>query len=97
MAENRTINIKVNIEGNTIPITAQSPEEEQTYRKAASLLQARIQKYRNLYPNLKNEMYYSMAMLITAVDAVRAEDRQDTEPYTLMMKDLEKEIDVLLK
>jgi hypothetical protein len=36
-----------------------------------------------------------MAMLNTAVEAVKAADRIDTQPYVEMIHDLEKEIDLL--
>ena len=36
-----------------------------------------------------------MAMLNTAVEAVKATDRLDTQPYVEMMHDLEQELDTL--
>jgi len=89
-------NIKVTIEDVTLPLTVSSPEEEKLYRDAASLIQARIQRLREVYKNLPSDKYYYiMAMFNTSVDAVRAADRVDNTPYNNMMADIEKELDTL--
>ena len=56
--ENRKFNISVSIEGIQLPLTVSSAEEEKIYRSAASNIQGRVQKLRNMYPNLKNDKYY---------------------------------------
>ncbi len=90
------ININVTIEDVPLPLQVSSPEEEKIYRDAASLIQHKIQRLRDAYPSLPSDKYYYvMAMLNTAVETVKASDRQDTLPYVEMMKDLEKEIDAL--
>lgn len=90
------LNINVIIEGIQLPLQVQSPEEEKIYRDAASNIQHRIQRLRDAYPHLPNDkFYYVMAMLNTAVEAVKASDRTDTQPYVEMMHDLEKEIESL--
>lgn len=86
------LNINVTIEGIQLPLLVSSPEEEKVYRDAASSIQRRIQRLRDAYPNLTNDKYYVMAMLNTSVEAVRASNRTDTQPYIEMMHDLEKEI-----
>ena len=83
------LNINVIIEGIQLPLQVQSPEEEKIYRDAASNIQHRIQRLRDAYPHLPNDkFYYVMAMLNTAVEAVKASDRTDTQPYVEMMHDL---------
>ncbi len=95
MAETKQ-NIKVTIEDIALPLTASSPEEEKLFRDAASLIQNRIQRLREVYKNLPSDKYYYvMAMFNTAVDAVRAADRVDNTPYSTMMADIEKELDTL--
>lgn len=90
------INIKVTIEDIPLPLQVSSTDEEKIYRDAASLIQHKIQRLRDTYPSLPSDKYYYvMAMLNTAVEAVKASDRQDTLPYVEMMADLEKEIDTL--
>lgn len=92
--DNRKLNINVSIEGIQLPLNVSSPEEEKIYRDAASMIQDRIQKLRSLYPTLPNEKYYYvMAMLNTAVEAVRSSNRNTVAPFVEMMEDLMAEID----
>jgi len=89
-------NITVTIEEIVLPLTASSAEEEKLYRDAASLIQNRVQRLREAYPNLPNDKYYYvMAMLNTSIDAVRTANRVDNTPYNNMMSDIEKELDTL--
>lgn len=89
-------NITVTIEEIVLPLTASSTEEEKLYRDAASLIQNRVQRLREVYPNLPNDKYYYvMAMLNTSIDAVRAANRVDNTPFANMMADIEKELDDL--
>ena len=90
------LNIKVTIEDIPLPLQVATPEEEKIYRDAASTIQRRIQRLRDAYPMLPNDKYYYvMAMLNTAVEAVKASDRTDTQPYVEMIHDLEAEINTL--
>ncbi len=90
------LNVKVTIEDIPLPLQVSSPEEEKVYRDAASAIQHRIQRLRDAYPNLPNDKYYYvMAMLNTAVEAVKAANRIDTQPYVEMIHDIEKEIESL--
>lgn len=88
------LNIKVNIEGIDLPLTVADTTEEKTFRDAATLIQRRLRTLRERYPNLPTDKYYyAMAMLNTAVDAVRAANSADTEPYRQAIQDLEHEIE----
>ncbi|MBO4674355.1 MAG: cell division protein ZapA [Bacteroidaceae bacterium] len=90
------LNINVTIEGIQIPLQVSSPEEEKMYRDAASNIQRLVQRLRDAYPQLSNDKYYYvMAMLNTAVEAVKASDKADTKPYIEMMQDLEKEMSTI--
>ena len=92
----KKLNINVTIEGIQLPLQVSSPEEEKVYRDAASSIQRRIQRLRDAYPQLSNDKYYYvMAMLNTAVEAVKVSNRADTKPYMEMMHDLEQEIESL--
>jgi len=94
----KNLSIKVSIDGIPLSLTVSDAEEEKLYRDAASLSQGRIQKLRALYPKVPSDTYYyAMAMLNTAVDAVRMSNRNDTKPFMEMMEDLEKEIDQKFK
>ena len=87
------LNINVSIEGIRLPLQVSTPEEEKMYRDAAATIQRRIQRLRDTYPDVPNDKtYYVMAMLNTAVEAAKTSNRADTQPYTDMMHDIEKEI-----
>ena len=89
------LDINVIIEGTRLPLQVSSPEEEKIYRDAGAAIQLRIQKLRDLYPNQPNIKYYAMAMLMTAVEAVKIANKADTQPYIEMMRDIEKEMETL--
>lgn len=89
-------NINVNIEGVDLPLTVES-EEEKIYRDASILIQQRLRQLRERYPNLPdNRYYYAMAMLYTAVDAVKASLDASRQPMLDMMADLKKDFDLAL-
>ncbi|MCD8236523.1 MAG: cell division protein ZapA [Prevotellaceae bacterium] len=94
----RKLNINVTIEGIQLPLTVANTEEEKVYRDASSLIQNRLKVLRDTYPTLPNDKYYyAMAMLNTAVDAVRASMRTDSAPFMEAIKDLEAEMDGILR
>lgn len=98
MDKNGKLNITVTVEGIQLPMTVSSTDEEKVYRDAASLIQNRLRKLRDTYPSLPSEKYYYvMAMLNTAVDNVRAQDRLDTAPFMEMINDLNTELDKVIK
>lgn len=89
----KKLNIKVIIEDIELPLQVNTPEEEKIYRNAASTIQHRIQRLRDAYPQLPNDKYYYvMAMLNTAVEAIKAADRTDTQPYVEMIHDIEQDL-----
>lgn len=92
----RRQNITVSIEGIQLPLTVKTEEEEKIYRDAASMVQDRLQKLRDLYPTLPNEKYYyAMVMLNTAADAVRASNRANMGPLLDIINDLNKDIEAI--
>ena len=92
----RRQNITVYIEGIQLPLTVKTEEEEKIYRDAASMIQDRLQKLRDLYPTLPNEKYYyAMVMLNTAADAVRASNRANMGPLLDIINDLNKDIEAI--
>lgn len=92
----KKLNINVTIEDIQLPLQVATPDEEKVYRDAAATIQRRVQRLREAYPNLPNDKYYYvMAMLNTAVEAIKAAKRIDTQPYVEMIHDIEKEMDSL--
>ena len=93
----RKQNITVSIEGIQLPLTVKTEEEEKIYRDAASMIQDRLQKLRDLYPTLPNEKYYyAMVMLNTAADAVRASNRANMAPVIDIINDLNNDIAAII-
>ncbi len=93
----RKQNITVTVEGIQLPLTVKSEAEEKMYRDAASLIQNRLQKVRELYPTLPNDKYYyAMVLLNTAADAVRAAETANTGPVMDIVRDLDKEIEAVI-
>jgi len=90
-------NINVNIEGVDLPLTVES-EEEKIYRDATVMIQQRLRSLREHYPSLPSDKYYyAMAMLYTAVDAVKADSRASTKPFMEMMEYLKHDFDETLR
>jgi cell division protein ZapA len=90
------LNIKVIVEDIPLDLQVATPEEEKMYRDAASNIQRRIQKLRDVYPQVPHDKYYYvMAMLTTAFEAAKASEKANVGPYMDMMHDIEKEIESL--
>lgn len=97
MDKERKQRITVSVEGIQLPLTVRSEEEEKMYRDAASMVQNRLQKLRELYPSLPDpKYYYAMVMLNTAADAVKATNRANTGPVMDIVRDLDKEIEAVI-
>ena len=93
----RKQNITVSVEGIQLPLTVRSEDEEKMYRDAASMIQERLQKVRELYPSLPNEKYYyAMVMLNPAADAVRASNRANSGPIMDIINDLNKDLETVI-
>ena len=92
------LNITVSVEGIQIPLTVETTEEEKVYRDAAVRIQDCLRNLRQTFPSLGNEKYYyAMAMLVTAVEAVKQSNEVDNTPMLEMMSDLTDEIKKALK
>lgn len=72
-------------------------KDEETYRKAASLITEVVGSYTNYYKGLKSdkEILY-MALVDIALRFEREDMRNDTAPYSEMLKKLTEEIDAAM-
>ena len=87
------LTVNVNIEGATLPMTVASVEDEERVRKAATMVNSRLQAVRNRFPSVPNEKYYYyMVLLNTTVDALKAEQRTDVRPIMELLEGLSSEI-----
>ena len=90
--------LNVNIEGVTLPMTVATTEDERIYRQAASLINTKLRTMRERYPSLPNDKYYySMVLLNTTVEVLRAENKADFGPMLTLINELEAEIDKVTK
>lgn len=87
------LTVNVNIEGNTLPMTVSSVEDEERIRKAATMVNSRLQEVRSRFPQVPSEKYYYyMVLLNTAVDSLKAESKTDISPVMDILDDLGSEI-----
>ena len=90
-------NITITVEGIPLPMTVADATEEEVFRKAATEVQSRLRFLRTTYPGLpSNTYYYSMAMLLTAVDKIKMSMNVDNSPIFDTLNYLQGEIDGLI-
>ena len=77
------------------PITVRGDQEE-VYRKAARLINEKLGRYEQSYPNLSYERYTSVALLDFAVQVIQTQKQKDQSPYEDVVKRLTEEIAQLL-
>ena len=96
MAVSDKLVIQLLIGNNMQQITVRRDQEE-IFRKAATLINERLNKYKTAYPNQADAKYMSIALLDFAVKALQLEQNVDTEPYNKSIDLLTKEIEEILK
>lgn len=77
------------------PITVRRDQEE-VYRKAARLINEKLGRYEQSYPNLSYERYTSVALLDFAVQVIQTQKQKNQSPYEDVVKRLTEEIAQLL-
>lgn len=76
------------------PITVLRDQEE-VFRKAARLINEKLGRYEQAYPNQGSEKYTSVALLDFAVRALQLEAQKDMSPYAETVNRLSKEMEQL--
>lgn len=77
------------------PITIRRDKEE-IFRKAAKNINERLGRYQESYPNLGYESCVSITLLDFAVEALQAQNNNDTKPFNDVVKTLTLEIEEAL-
>ena len=96
--EGNKITVNVRIGNVTLPMTVSNTEEEEVVRNAASLVQSKLNSFRDKFPKLPSEeQYYVMVAVDTALEALSASNKASIEPVMDIIEDLEKEIDEVIK
>ncbi len=72
-------------------------EKEEIFRKAAVLINNKLNKYKTVYPYQGNEKYMSVSLLDFAVRVLQLENETSTQPYNTLLADLTKEIEDVLQ
>lgn len=78
------------------PITVQRDQEE-IFRKAARIINEKLGRYEQAYPNQGSEKYTSVALLDFAVRALQLENMKDQSPYADTVKRLSAELEQLFE
>lgn len=77
------------------PITIKR-EQEEIYRKASQMINEKLGRYEQSYPNLGYERYTSVALLDFAVQVLQLQSQKDQSPYEEVVTRLTEEIGQLL-
>ena len=78
------------------PITVKR-EQEEIYRKASRMINEKLGRYEQSYPNLGYERYTSVALLDFAVQVLQLQAQQDDTLYADTVQRLTAELDELLR
>lgn len=77
------------------PITVKR-EQEEIYRKASRMINEKLGRYEQSYPNLGYERYTSVALLDFAVQVLQLQAQKDDTLYADTVQRLTAELDELL-
>lgn len=86
------IRINLIMAGITYPLVIRRSDEE-IYRKAAKEVETYINKYKEKYPKVANEMILAMVAYHFSLKSLLEEDRNDTKPFTDKIKELTDEME----
>lgn len=95
MENNDKFVIRLLIGEQIFPITVKRDQEE-IYRKAASMINEKLGRYKSSYPHLEYERYAAVAMLDFAVRVLQLQKRNDQSPYADTIERLTGELEELL-
>ncbi len=90
------IRINIMLAGTTYPLIIRRDDEE-IYRKAARQVEIYINKYKEKYPKVTHEMALAMVAYHFSLTSLMQQDRNDTTPFTDKIRELNSEMDTLLK
>ena len=71
-------------------------DQEEIFRKAALLINERLNKYKTAYPNQSDVKYMSIALLDFAAKVLQMESNVDTQPFAESIDKLTKEVEEVL-
>ena len=86
---NDKIKINLQMAGASYPLTI-NREDEQMVREAAKQVDLRLNAYREHYQSVSAERIIAMVAYQFSLENLQQKQRNDTEPYTTMIKELTK-------
>ena len=92
MAVSDKLVIQLLIGNNMQQITVRRDQEE-IFRKAATLINERLNKYKTAYPNQSDVKYMSIALLDFAAKVLQMENNVDNQPFAESIDKLTKEVE----
>jgi len=93
MKDEDKIKIRLNIAGFPPLPVAINRSEEELYRKAAKQVENRLNRYKERNSKLSQETVMLMVAFHFALDCLKQEGRNDTEPYVQKIKELDQLIE----
>lgn len=90
------LGIKLDVAGHQMSITIPRDMEE-LYRRAGKYINQRINVYANMYPDRDKDQFLRMAIIDIALAHELSEVKNDTQPYELLLAQLNAEIEEVLE
>ena len=72
-------------------------ENEEIVRKAAAMVDERINKYSEKWPDVPREKVFAIVAYMFALESLQEKQRNDTTPYTDKISELTDELEDYLK
>lgn len=88
----RKLSINVNVAGRNYSLTI-AMEEEENIRKAAAVINEKVQQYRRRFSDKDTQDFLVMSSLQFVIKLIESEKNKDIEPLIDEIKDLNEELD----
>ncbi len=92
----RKLSINVNVAGRNYSLTI-AMEEEENIRKAASIINEKVLKYRQKFANKDTQDFLAISSLQFVVKLIESEKNKDIEPLIDEIKDLNELLESYIK
>jgi len=90
------LSIKVNVADRYYPLKIERRDEEKI-RKAARMINEKVQQYKQRYLDKDVQDFLAMAALQFVTRVIEMEDKTDTEPLGIKLQELNEELEEYLK
>lgn len=94
-AQNNMLNVRLIIDHAEYVLKI-ALEDEEIFRKAASLINDKLARYQERFPNQGSEKYKAFVMLDIATELLRQAQRNDTQPFADKIAELTREMEEVI-